>query len=221
MVHEVGRLLDNPFVRLVERRDRELDRLLTHLAGTRADAGVEQRRRCTSRPDAQGALRRSCARVGREARRRPGVARRVRQADPQQGSRRRRSRREARRPRVCFPTSPFRHSCSRDRLENHASFVSRVRRSASSFIHASIRTLSRRGVLDDRGASTGSSLTPRSHSSLRSVRRRAGFSCRIEASSAACATSSASATCDASPAPPEAITGTSTAAATAAVSSRS
>ena len=58
---------------------------------------------------------------------------------------------------------------------------------------------------------------------LAAQRRRAasGSSCRIEASSAACATSSASATCCALPAPPDAITGRSTAAATAAVSSRS
>ena len=51
--------------------------------------------------------------------------------------------------------------------------------------------------------------------------RRAGSSCRIDASSAACANCSASATCRAPPAPPDAITGTETAAATAAVSSRS
>ena len=36
--------------------------------------------------------------------------------------------------------SPFRHRRSRDRLQNHASFVSRVRRSASSSIQASIST---------------------------------------------------------------------------------
>src|SRR5581483_1419916 len=65
------------------------------------------------------------------------------------------------------------------------------------------------------------SATPRSRSSVRSVPSRAGSSCRIEASSAACATPSASATWLASPAPPEAITGRSTASATAPVSSRS
>ena len=58
--------------------------------------------------------------------------------------------------------------------------------------------------------------TPISRSSSRSDVSRSGSSCRIDASSAACATSSASATWRASPAPPEAITGTDTASATAA-----
>ena len=56
--------------------------------------------------------------------------------------------------------SPLRQSCSRERLQNHASPVSRVRRSASSSIHASISTRPRRGVLHDRARSQAASAAP-------------------------------------------------------------
>src|SRR4051812_24255874 len=64
-------------------------------------------------------------------------------------------------------------------------------------------------VLDDRGLHRSS--TPISLSSLRSTTSRCGSSWRIDASSAADATSRASATCCALPAPPDAITGRDTA----------
>ena len=93
--------------------------------------------------------------------------------------------------------------------------VSRVSRSASSSIHASISTRPVAESCTIAGFRRHRSATPSSRSSLRSVRSRAGSSCRIDASSAACAIWSASATWLASPAPPEAITGRSTAPATA------
>ena len=91
--------------------------------------------------------------------------------------------------------SPLRHSSSRERLQNQASPVSRVSRSASSFIQASISTRPVAASCTIAGRSVHRSGTPSSRSSSRSDVSRSGSSCRIEASSAACATSSASATC--------------------------
>ena len=94
-----------------------------------------------------------------------------------------------------FPdVAPFRQSSCRDRLQNHASPVSRVSRSASASIHASIRTrpLSASCTIAARRAQAASrSVTPSARSSSRSETSRPGSSCRIDASSAACATSSA------------------------------
>ena len=49
VVDEIGGLLDDALVALVERGDRQLDRLLADLARDRADAGVEQLRRVRAR----------------------------------------------------------------------------------------------------------------------------------------------------------------------------
>ena len=91
-------------------------------------AAPSRARRPGARARARSSSRRRCGRPGRRAGR--GA-----------GSRRRRSRRGSPRPRACCRTSrPCASSSRRERLQNQASPVSRVRRRASSSIQASIST---------------------------------------------------------------------------------
>ena len=211
VVDEVGRLLDDALVALVERGDRDLDRLLARPCARTRRCPPRAAPSCTSPPAARARARRSCARApARSSETRAGVARgpggrhaheqRVAVAVVAQlldGERvAGRLALAARAPRASGSrTTPRRsRACSR---------------SASSSIQASISTRPRRRVLDDRGSSARSSRpAPPARAARRAATRAAaGSSCRIDASSAACATPSASATCCALPAPPEAITG--------------
>ena len=102
VVDEVGRLLDDALVALVERRDGQLDRLLAHLARAGADARARAARPCTS-PAGLVAARSAIVRQSPGAKHEtlPGVARRPRRRHAQRAARRRRSRRAAPRPRAC------------------------------------------------------------------------------------------------------------------------
>src|SRR6185503_12906848 len=213
--------LDDPIVRLVERRDRELDRLLAHLARARADAGVEQRCGIRAVRPLERALRDRAPETGREARRRARVTGRPRRRHPEQDrvavaivAQLLHCERVA--GRLALPPQPT------TRAAPEPGLVRLAREPLGFLVHpGEHQHASRRTVLHDRRLERHRSSTPRSRSSERSVRRRAGSSCRIEARSAAWATPKASATCEAFPAPPDAMTGTSTAAATAPMSSRS
>ena len=221
VVDEVGGLFDDSLVALVERGDRQLDRLLPDLAGDRADTGVEQL--LVYEPAGRSAARSLIVRQSAGAKHEsdvvwhtgPAGMTRMSSASPSQSSR------SSSTASVLPDVSPLRHSCSRERLQNQPSPVSRVSRSASSFIQASISTRPVAASCTIAGRSVIGAAPPARRSSSRSDVSRSGSSCRIDASNAACATPSASATCCALPAPPDAITGRSTASETAAVSSRS
>jgi hypothetical protein len=70
VVDEVGRLLDHALVALVERRHRQLDRLLPQLARTRADARLQELGRVRAGGPLERALRDRPPERGREARQR-------------------------------------------------------------------------------------------------------------------------------------------------------
>ena len=224
VVDEVGRLRDEPLVGLRERRRHHLDRLLADLAGDRGDPVLEELRRVR----ALGAVRaRSLIvrhRAGAKHESEP-----VWQAGPFGRTRRRiaspsQSSRSSSTAMVLPDVAPLCQYSCRERLQNHASPDSRVRRSASASIQASISTRPLPASWTIAACSSPSGgiaeLHPHSRSSSRSDVSRSGSSCRIEARSAACATSSASATCARCRAT-QAITGTDTASATARVISRS
>src|SRR5438874_93661 len=84
VVDEVGRLLDDALVALVERRDGELDRLLPQLARAYADSAVEQRDRVRALRPLGRALRDRPPQRRREARQAPRVAGRPRRCDTQE-----------------------------------------------------------------------------------------------------------------------------------------
>ena len=150
VIDEVGRFFDDALVALVERRHRDLDRFLPHLARARADALLEQLA-CTSLRAARARARRSCATAPARSTRRCRCGTSAPPARRARAARRRRSRRAPRRPPACCrEVSPLCQYSSRERLQNHASPDSRVRRSASSSIHASISTRPVAGVLHDR-----------------------------------------------------------------------
>ena len=214
MEEHVGRLRDEPAVAARSRRSRP--RPLPR----RASARRARRRR-------RRATRRTSLRAGRaRARRRSATARarstrssrcgtRARPARRAAAARRRRSRRAAPRRASMLPdVSPFFQSCSRERLQNHASPVSlrqpqRLVVHPREHEHAAVAR-----VLHDRRAKLRlhREAGRRGRAARRAARRAApGCSWRIDASSAACATPSASATCCALPAPPDAITGSDTA----------
>ena len=137
---EVGELLDEPLVRVPDRGERHLDALLPHLLRRGGDALVEQR-------DDVGASGRVAARSATTRQSHgakhdsapvwhagPAGSTRSRIASPSQSSR------ISTTASVLPEVAPLCQYSCRERLQNHASPLSRVRRSASSSIQASIST---------------------------------------------------------------------------------
>ena len=141
------------------------------LGGALADRPPERRREARER-----------LRCGTPAR--PGVTRSS-SASPSQSSR------SSSTASVLPDVSPLRHSCSRERLQNHASPVSRVQPLGLVVHPGEHQHAAGRCVLHDRRPQGHRTGTPSSRSSSRSDASRSGSSCRIDASSAACATPSA------------------------------
>ena len=139
---EVGELGDEALVAL-RRPPRAPPRPLPRRASGRTSPtpAVEQRRDVGALGPGLRTLGDAPPEPGREAGERARVAGGPGRARRAGGSHRRRSRPGARRRRACSPRSrPSRQSCCRERLQKCASPVSRVRRSASSSIQASIST---------------------------------------------------------------------------------
>ena len=180
MEPEVGELRDEPLVALGRRRRapprppprrpcaRTRLRPSSSSAATYEPSGRSRARSATRAPEPR-----------REARDASPCGTPARSAARAGAARRRRSRRAAPRRRACCPdVSPLCQSRLRERLQNHASPVSRVGASASSSIHASISTRPLSGVLDDRrraAQAASRSGTPSSRSSS----RRSASRCRV------------------------------------------
>ena len=198
---EVGELLDEALVRLADGRERGLDALLPHLLrggrGAAASSSADdvralrprrsRARRRRARARARSTTRRRCGRPGR-----PGAR--------AAGSRRRRSRRGSPRPPACCPTSrPCASTPAASGSRTRPRRVSRVRRSASSSIQASISTRPLAASCTIAGVSSPGQIRtfhPASFSSAFSSGSRSGRSCTIEATIAASApTANASARC--------------------------
>ncbi len=209
---EVGELLDQALVALAGAGERGLDALPRRPCARRRPGPRRADGRRTSPRAAPSRARRPGARATARSTRASPCGRRARPGGRAGGSRRRRSRRGAPRRRACCRRSrPCARAPARERLQNHASPVSRVRRSASSSIQASISTRPSSASWTIAGVRSWIG-HPASFSSRFSSGSRSGRSWTIEATSAASApASNASARCAASPAPPEAITGTVTA----------
>ena len=209
---EVGELLDQALVRLATRRRAPPRRPPPRPCARRrpgpARAGAATYEPC-GRSFARSATRaRATARSTRASpvwQAGPAGRTRSRIASPSQSSR-------ISSTASVFPdVSPLCQSSCRERLQNHASPLSRVRRSASSSIQASIRTrpVSASWTIAGRQRPDRAIPAPSARSSARAAARAArGRSRRCSAASAP--TANASARWRASPAPPEAITGTST-----------
>src|SRR5438067_3182102 len=86
VVDEIGGLLDDTLVALLERGDRELDRLLPHLACARSNTAVEQRDGVRALGPLGCALRDRPPERGRETRDAARVTRRSRRRDPKKQS---------------------------------------------------------------------------------------------------------------------------------------
>ena len=222
---EVGELLDQALVALAGAGERGLDALLAELLRGRRRA-VRRARLATYEPSGRVAARSATVRQSQGAKQEsepvwqagPVGRTRTRIASPSQSSR------SSSTASVLPDVSPLRQS-RRARAAAEVRLAGLAREAERLVVHpGEHEDAARVRVLDDRRPELRlhREAAPRGRGARRgALRRRAGLSCRIDARSAAWATSSASATWLASPAPPEAITGIETASATARVSSRS